>query len=208
MRPEQALARKFQTEVRNLKRLVQAVRDDPRPKVVHELRATTRRLRAVLFIFPEAHEVVRALGRKLGHIRELDVAIDDAIHYGLPARRIDEARKKRKRYRKQIQNFLKKKKTRGVFENLAAKAASLKPAQLKQSNSDILHRLRIEVKKLRYRIEALSSNSDNLTQLQRALGRAHDMEVLQDVIGSSAEIRREHATRTQAALRKTLTTRF
>jgi CHAD domain-containing protein len=64
-----------------------------------------------------------------------------------------------------------------------------------------LHRLRLEAKKMRYVLDALSLRGAVLRELQGHLGRAHDLEVLQQLLGDHPGAARDEARARDAALR-------
>ena len=80
----------IETQAKIISHLTPEVSKKPSGNSVHSLRVAIRRTRAVLWCshhssanlhFKKLNERLRKLGRALGRVRELDVAIKDANHY-------------------------------------------------------------------------------------------------------------------------------
>lgn len=186
-------------------------------KQVHDLRVLTRRLRAGVWVarklddsarLRKLRRVLRRLGRQLGERRMFDVALEDAQYFGLDVEALqgpldyagEVARKGLKSKRREVIVTLLRKAARQL------KGASPKPLAaslkiLRERLHEALenapkgkaeqHELRIEAKKTRYVFEILSLPIEELKRLQALLGRAHDLEVLQELLGPHESAARE-----------------
>ena len=196
---------------RKLFRLAGETRAKPKSGHVHDLRVTTRKIRALLRLLPEESygrnlktlkRQLRKLARATGDRRDADVAIADAEAYGLES---SELRKQRKDSRDNLEDRLRaaricqlKGRLNQLFRDmrespLPNSGISLKPvlSKLKQVNTSAmtkrrtLHRLRIEIKNARYALEAFGVNSPKLQDLQHRLGRTHDLETLRSLLSAT-----------------------
>jgi CHAD domain-containing protein len=181
---------------------------------VHSLRVATRRAQAVVWIlkncpenlrFKKLHHELHGLGRSLGGVRELDVAIADAKSYGINCTGL-------KSKRKTAQKKLHTKLGRGSRDKLEKHFASavvaihaMNPvsmvgvrdklreqlaARLKQKidRPKDLHELRITMKKARYVLESMGRSVDPISGLQEVLGNAHDLATLQALTGNDPAV--------------------
>ena len=175
------------------------VAEDPSRKNVHELRILIRRLLADGWLVNiKKPRALKKLNGILGVSRQLDVGIKDARRAGLDVRKIKRNRKHAKR---RLERFLQSKRKIKKMKSLASAMAKTKDAsgvenreaklrrrlksclaKMPKKKKD-LHRFRIEVKKMRYALEALGGDVEKLKQLQAHLGRLHDMEILEKMAG-------------------------
>lgn len=170
---------------------------------VHDLRVLYRRLKADLWILEhgfgmavhrDLKKAIRRGTKALGTVRELDVLIRDAEQFklktgALSQKRKDEIRKTSKVVLKTLNPIMK-----GIEEIMPPRdgfslwlSLSLRdrfekelaswPGLLPERKSD-LHRLRIQVKKMVYRLEVLNVEVSSLREFQRVVGHLHDLEVL------------------------------
>jgi CHAD domain-containing protein len=180
---------------------------------VHQLRVAVRRARVALWILKDkSNEIqykklsqnLQRIGKALGKVRELDVAIQDADDYGidssqLTARRDTSRKKLRKKInRKQRQNLAL------LFRSFDVATLSRSPDLMKSRDNlrvrlnrnlkrhineqTKLHRLRVAMKKIRYSLEALGKPVDPIKRLQNILGDAHDLEILQALVGKNRKV--------------------
>ncbi|MBI3829691.1 MAG: CHAD domain-containing protein [Planctomycetes bacterium] len=200
---------------------------------VHDLRVLTRRMRACVWIMLRVRErpvlrelrrALRRLGRVLGERRMFDVAREDAAAFKLDAAPLDAprayagkmARERLKSWRRREITILAKRSARQLAGSPLSHAA-LGLAELDERLQAALreapkgkaqqHRLRIEAKKTRYVLEIFGRKTDAIKDLQGRLGRAHDLEVLQEVLGPSptAAIEEEKAWgKARRIMRKTV----
>lgn len=197
------LLRTYAQEFARLSRQVRRkVEDDP----VHDLRVLTRRIRSAIWVarrlapayeFGGLRRSLRRLGSVLGRRRLLDVAAEDAARYGLDGARLDSRRAREGAalaqelgsvQRASIVAALKAAASlvgRASDDRLAGalegRAQRLDGAlQRSDRGKTELHALRIEAKQVRYLLEALGRKGEFLRELQRRIGRAHDLEILQD----------------------------
>lgn len=208
-------------------RLARRVRQKLLDEPVHDLRVLTRRLRADLWIarhlsstgpLDEVRRLLRRLGRRLGERRVLDVAMADAAAYGLDGAPLAErhalagaavARRLKPETRNEAVDLLRRV-ARAVdrddddrlADGIARRAEKLREALAAAPRGKAeLHELRIEAKKARYVLEALGRDSDFLKELQRRLGRAHDLEMLQTLLGPDEAAGRDEERERAAARR-------
>lgn len=191
----------------------------PSRSAVHKLRIVTRRSRAVLWVlrhsspslcFDGLDNHLRNLGRMLGSVRELDMAIKDAKKFKLDPSDLKSARKVKL---KLLHRYLKGKRPqklslemaralKGVrsqneidtdvaLEVLAARMSRWQKRRL--HGSARIHRFRVAVKKWRYILEALGKPVEKLKDIQDLLGKSHDLETLQTFLGKKRAIKREQS---------------
>lgn len=211
------LTKYFHTQSAALARLLKRVRRRPSVGDVHDLRVATRRARAALWVLrkssPEPrvkslNRRLRKMGKALGAVRELDVAIKDAKAYGLDPAPL---KARRSAERKRLRRALMGEKTKELLRGMASVAETMKRHPAQKSPKPLaelrrklapwgaaappkearLHELRIAVKKTRYALEALGKPVKPLKALQDALGKTHDLAVLQGHLGPSAAAQRD-----------------
>lgn len=184
---------------------------------VHKLRVLTRRLRAPLWLALQCHDTkaiqkaqrgLRKFGRALGELRKWDVAIEDAKTYGQDTSELESRRRKAgKDFRAELKSKWLKKLSKTLSQAIddisqippAQLASPLEP--LRRALLDMLehspktkparHHLRIRLKRVRYLLESLGHESTSLEKLQDALGREHDLDFLQSVVGRKSVIQRD-----------------
>lgn len=186
-----------------------SVQEAPTAHHVHELRVLTRKLQAAFWMaqvsadkssLQDIQKSLQNLMDLLGECRQWDVLKKDLKLYELQDSHL---KKHRKDARKKLQKFLRKnsssfshdklqrllrslttftsKNSQTIKKNLTQ---SLKkwPDHLPRKEKD-LHKLRIETKKIIYRLELLGSTPRSLKKLQKSLGRVHDLEVFRNHYG-------------------------
>ncbi len=223
----ETVASRLRESTAELAGLLRSVATRPRADHVHDLRVLTRRLRAAVWVgrllggrrgFRRTRRLLRTLGRALGERRMIDVVLEDARRLGLDARRT-EGRKAgadavllravRRVRRRGLSDRLRRAAAaleRGASEDLplalAGLAGTLTSAYARRSGGpSALHRLRVEAKKGRYVLELLDLPTARLREVQRRLGRWHDLDVLQRELGRNARAAREQAAERAAAER-------
>ena len=191
---------------------------------VHDLRVTTRRLRSSLSVLrhcsdlsdAKARRELRALGRVLGERRMLDIALGDAKRYGVDT---DAIEKRREWADAGLRRALKPARVKALLAHLREAEKSMAQASFDRlahwlesleweiayrlmvapRAPDERHDLRIQLKKVRYVIESLGRRSPSMQKLQDALGKEHDLAVLQSLAGRIARASRdERAARKRA----------
>lgn len=187
--------------------------------VVHRLRVTSRKLRALLWIFKHgsAISVPRKTNRQLKKIcavlggkRQVDVLREDADKYHLKAKPsvLEEAARKADKTLKRylVKNKAKKlKKSLKSFSKVIAEIDSLELEDLAKALKDKVahwqrtppktlqdfHELRIAVKKTRYVMDACGLKTSRLEALQDELGKVHDLQILADFFAINDEVLHE-----------------
>jgi CHAD domain-containing protein len=183
---------------------------------IHDLRVTTRRLRTLLGFTHAAlpqggmgkvRRHLKKLSQRLGECRMYDVAIADAKSISLNSQ---DLKRRRKKSRRRCQKFLTGKKGKALARHLPnlghrlrretrvsfgvpleAMHRTLSEAIVHPPRTNTTrHELRIKVKQVRYVLDTLSHVPKGLAQLQDALGRKHDWEVLQHLLGPNKKARR------------------
>jgi len=203
------LARRFNDGARMITQWTPRVCLHMEPEAVHDLRVLARRMRALIWVTrrlgplsccKRVRRMLSNWGQALGERRSLDVVFEDAAELNINATQL------KKRYSEaagivrrtiteegaaELSDLLRKtgKKLpawseRRLHQGLMLCAQELHKAlrDAKQGKEE-QHILRIEAKKARYILEALGRKCDPLKQLQGRLGRSHDMEVLQEMLG-------------------------
>jgi CHAD domain-containing protein len=152
--------------------------------------------------------LLRKLGMHLGHIRELDVAIQTADHFGFETR---ELKKKCKDSRRKLSDWFSQDQS-DYFSFQFAEAKyivsttssilvdeardNLREHLVQQLKAHVhgqskLHQLRISMKKTRYVLEAMGRPTEALKGFQELLGKSHDLEFLQQMIGKKHRLKAE-----------------
>lgn len=213
------LIRYLEEQTRLLKRLGSPATAKPSRQSVHKLRIAARRARAALWILERGSVRIRAkklsqrlhaLGRALGKVRELDVAIEDAKTYGLDPSGLKVLRKTERR---RLQKTLRRARFKRLSREIAAVAVKTKSRtglgfedaagalldrlhrwhRMTSKKDAELHRIRIAMKKIRYCLEATRRPVSPLQKLQEAIGKAHDLEVLEALCGKTPAASRDRA---------------
>lgn len=186
----------FDKHAGNFLKLRKQVHRHPDEDNVHDLRIATRRLLTLIKVFnldPFAKPLKKA-GKKLGKLRDLDVAIDHAKTYGLDA---DDLKKERRKLRKEVQQFFTKEREKiieRIFHHSQVSLTNKNEHDLEKTIKDFreqlgqwekvrlgrenFHEFRIALKKARYILEAQGKKVKELVKLQDLLGEIHDLEVL------------------------------
>lgn len=197
------MERKLKKHVHEFSLSLKKVAKNPKPKDIHELRILSRRLRAALWLYGKGSKVsipknlqkdCKDLGKTLGATRELDVLLKDMATYSLKDQKLIQARE---RESQKLKKFLGKsfcnrieQELKAFIEKAQGTALSKKeltlrikkpirrwPSSLPQDKKS-LHKIRIETKKIIYRLELLGITTHRFKILQRQLGRIHDLERL------------------------------
>jgi len=211
-------ARDWARRTKILKRIARKTPDKLTVDDVHDLRVTTRRLRASLSVLrrcmtvPAAQDAradLRSLGKTLGRRRMLDVALIDARHYGADTAALE---KRIARTRSSLRTALKPKRTGRLIRRLERVERAIPGASFERlspwlqniewelayrliqppDTPEGRHQLRIQIKKARYLIESLGHRSRTLQKLQDHLGREHDLDVLQTLVGRVPRATKDH----------------
>jgi CHAD domain-containing protein len=204
-----SLRKNFRAQQKAFHRFADKAARNPSPDHVHQLRVSNRRLRAILALvikdprfrhFRALKSSLRELGKVLGSQRELDVVIGDAAEFGLPVASLKKRIKSRKKKVKKFLSPSRRGALLGCFSQLdeelkfpvlmekkpltklLKKVRAWRRRKLAPKN---LHRFRIAIKKMRYILEALDRPVGPLKEIQGYLGRAHDLEVLQEILGKN-----------------------
>jgi CHAD domain-containing protein len=222
-----ALQEHLQRESRNFAELIQATAKDASRKNVHDLRVCCRRLQSDLWLIPKKNRTgsIRRAYRHLGNLvdtlgdqRRYDVAWQDAKAFGVQKKKI---RERREKARDRVQKFLKGKKAKkytkdlnkGIKKANQVAAAFMVPQleKLRVRSQGMLentptrsadwHKLRIELKRVRYVLEAFHHEIPRLKSIQDHLGRWHDMRVLADLVGNKRVVKQAQKKEVGAAQR-------
>lgn len=212
------IALSFEEQVEKFESLVRKVSKRQKAGTVHDLRVATRRLRAAFWLIRQGTQVkvpastrlsFRRLGRSLGKLRQLDVAMRDAGHFNLSTDKLESLLRKSSR---ELSLFLTSRKQKiwvGELKRIGRELQSLsafnysRPMQTLSRNlngwlkhpagKSELHAFRIQVKKTLYAFEMLGQPALPLTRLKDCLGRAHDLEVLGSYFENAKRVRSDEA---------------
>lgn len=194
----------FKDEVETFSRLLRAQTKSLTAKGIHDLRVSTRRLRAQIVMIEKntAHRLIvnaenslKKLGRALGERRQWDVALTAAHKYHL---KDGQLRDDQKDAGAKLRKLLHRAEVKALPKQLAAFERTLKNEkiqiqgrQLKKMRSQLkswlkqkkfsakeMHQLRISTKKIRYAFECMDLPVQELKDLQDHLGKSHDLTVL------------------------------
>jgi CHAD domain-containing protein len=207
----------FTKQSMRVQRLGREVKRTPKRSLVHQLRVATRRIQALLWLcqhcdpprrFKKLEMRLRKLFKVLGPVREIDVAIQDSSKYHAPTNHLQDQRRRkvkamqrqlddRKRRKlthqlNQVGRVLRAQSTLNLHTALEQLRSELSRGEARRHlNADQLHRLRLTVKKARYVMEALGEPVAPLTDIQKMLGKAHDLEILAGYIGRSKRLKKD-----------------
>ena len=207
----------LETQSRDVHKLARKVSRRLDPKSIHQLRVAIRRTRTVFWILQQSSDDIhckklgrqlRRLGRSLGNVRELNVAISDAARFGIDSScligpcKIAKAKLRKLCNRNQRNKLMRRlseleKSARALNPELLSKAHDRLQAKLNRQlklrirGQASLHQLRIIMKRARYSLESMGSSIEPMKPLQDVIGGAHDLEILQELIGKHPEIKME-----------------
>ncbi len=213
-----ALTKRFEEQMEKFKHLARTVAKRQKGGPVHDLRVVTRRLRVAFWLIRQGTAIkvpaktrlsFRRLGRSLGKLRQLDVAMRDARRHKLGTARLESLHRESS---VELLSFLTSKKQKIGVKELKRIDRELqglstfnysRPMQKLRSNLNCwakhptdkseLHVFRIQVKKTLYALEMLGQPALPLTRLKDCLGRAHDLEVLGNYFENATKIRTDEA---------------
>jgi CHAD domain-containing protein len=193
---------------KSFSRLAARVKKSSDPDDLHDLRVLTRRMRAVVWLSRHAtsgprlkklRAVLSELGHALGERRTLDVLERDAAHYGIEFKARSRSKTIKTLKNKALTTVeqllmdaeselqqIQKKDIRPAVAELIVRVEELQRA-LPRSDQE-WHRLRIEVKKIRYASELIGLNTSEIKKLQDLLGKGHDLCVLMEESGHRQQI--------------------
>jgi CHAD domain-containing protein len=183
---------------------------------IHKLRVSIRRIRSVskLLGIKLKSKSIKKFGKRLGELRDLDVALKNSEIYELEDSSLKNERKK---LAKKIQIDFKKKEIQKMLDEIKAlkwKVTSLQLAQAPQVvglNKELndwrkrklsrknLHAFRIAIKKLRYILEATGKPLGNLKRMQDLLGELHDLQVLTELLGEDKQVNKDFTLKLKEA---------
>lgn len=184
---------------------------------VHDLRVTTRRLRASLWVVRHSmidayaergHRELRSIGKALGERRMWDIALGDAEHYGADTSEIE---KERRRAHATMRRALRHARVHKLVTSLHKLEPEIPGLMLEKllpwlrdheweltyrlghppKTPTERHKLRIQAKKTRYVLESLGRRAPSIEKLQDHLGREHDLHVLREIIGAKRALVRD-----------------
>ncbi|WP_413288080.1 CHAD domain-containing protein [Bdellovibrio sp. HCB337] len=183
---------------------------------VHQLRISTRRLRAVLSLLdesgykisPDVSSSLKLLRQSLGGRRQWDVALKGAKKYHLKEERL---RKKQATAGILLKDAIMNSDVQKLPKSLQALDRSLKSKKIqvkktslqkmrknlkhwlshKKLNVHEMHELRIATKKIRYAFEALDLPTEKLEELQDHLGKSHDLLILCEYFDTPKSVKRD-----------------
>lgn len=178
--------------------LLENAAKDPTTKNIHDIRVTMRRLSVVL-----NSRNLKKLAKVLGKKRDLDVAIKNARVYGLGTKKLEKAQNKAKKKSKhELKNFnptsLKRTPHKNIlmgFKMMMRKlTGELDELETMDMTKKQLHHLRINLKQVRYGLEAIGQSQVKLQKMQDLLGNIHDLENLQKLKGKKTKIKKDEDT--------------
>lgn len=203
MNTRKRLLRFFQEQGREFLDLEKRVHENPGKRSVHDLRVSARKLRSLqeLFDLPSMRGLKKVV-QASGELRDLDVGLEHSREFSLnPTELADQRRELSRRLRARIrkkdraavrrelgraEKHLKKRlESELEFSVFLANLRLLLSHRLTPKNG---HRVRIELKRVRYLLEALRLPVAHLTCLQEFLGDWHDLQVLEQKYGRSVAL--------------------
>lgn len=206
----------FQQEIRKFRRLLRAQSQHLTVAGVHDLRVSTRRLRAQLRLIEKnsSHAIpipllksLKKLTSALGERRQWDVTLKEAHKFQLAE---DPLRKEQTRAGQRLQKVLRSRDVQALPVILKGFEVPLKNEEItiskkffndmrsqlktwlkqKKFSTRDLHELRISTKKIRYAFECMDLPVEDLKDLQDHLGKSHDLTVLRDYFNNPKKVRK------------------
>ena len=202
-----------------LRKLIKQTRPKPATEGVHDLRVAIRRLRVAVWLakhdtdmprFRNLSKTLLNLGEILGSLRQLDVAVNDAKSYRLPVSSLKARRKKARadvartltltlgnlleKELKRLIRFLRKRgdvRMRKAVSELLERAGAFRGRV--PGAKEEFHQFRIFIKKVRYTIEIFGYPPGQIKTLHDLLGKAHDLEILQQLAGENDAVKLDEA---------------
>ena len=226
MTNQRHLFRFIGTQAKVIARLSPGVHRTSGKRDVHALRVAIRRAQAAFWLishssshsssrsssyssvptrFGKLKSDLKALEKALGGVRELDVAVKDARHFGMDTAPLKKRRKSAGKYLKKVssktkmirlgEHFLDAEKSlmksgtislRRPSENLKNKMAAELILSARGKKSP--HHLRIILKKVKYSLEAMGKPVTPLKKVIKLLGEAHDLEFVQTFLQKNRKV--------------------
>jgi len=166
----------------------------------------------------ELNLYLKKLGKLLGRVRDADLALVDAKNYHI---NVKELKVSQVILKKKILKMIGTHQLNELKSRLAAAsnlAANISPSVIAKAREELvilmdsridkkfrgakkLHRLRIDMKKARYILEAVGEPIEPLKPLQDVLGEAHDLQILRDLVGKSKILKSKESLLNKKALR-------
>lgn len=207
----------FQQEVKRFRRLLGSQTRALSLRGVHDLRVSTRRLRAQMILIEKGspyklpartENALKKLRRALGERRQWDVALKGAKKFHLAEENL---RKDQTQAGVKLKRVLLSKDVQALPEDLLELERKLRKEKipisekqfkrmrstlkmwLKQKRFSIeeLHQLRVSTKKIRYAFECLDLPMEDLKELQDHLGKSHDLTVLREYFKDPKVVRQK-----------------
>ena len=184
---EKSLLQYRNDQIEKFVKLLKKAKKKPRPEIIHKIRTTIRRL-DILLNKKEIKNLMKVLGRE----RDLYVAQELALSFGLSAKNIkhknkiqkNSAFKEIKSFDLKVLHFKDESKILLQFKKAMRKLdLKLEKFSCESLDQKKMHQFRILLKKIRYGLEAIGQSSPSLEEMQEHLGKIHDMDVLQSMKG-------------------------
>lgn len=215
----------FQQEIKKFRRLLTSQTRSLSLQGVHDLRVSTRRLRAQVALIEKNstyklsarnENALKNLGRALGERRQWDVALKGARKFHLAEENL---RRDQTQAGIKLKKVLKSKEVQVLPRDLLELERKLRTEkilipekQFKKMRSELktwlkqkrfsieeLHELRISTKKIRYAFECLDLPVEDLKELQDHLGKSHDLTVLREYFKDPKVVRKADRKERKAA---------
>jgi len=226
---------RFREEIVKFRKLLRSQTRALTVEGVHDLRVSTRRLRAqvaliekstVHHLLQRSQNTLKKLGRALGERRQWDVTLKEAHKFHLIEK---DLQRQKLMAGRELKKVLKCPEVKALPQDLAQFEQTLQnekihvaPKELKKMRSELkawlkqkkfsskkLHELRISTKKIRYAFECMGLPVEDLKDLQDHLGKSHDLTVLRDYFDDPKPVRkadRKERRRAKARVRPALST--
>lgn len=198
--------------------LVESLQEEFTIKGIHKLRVTLRRLRTSILLLPpkslpdDEKKLLKKLWKRLGTVRDLDVAKDLTEKFGFP---LDEIKRDRLLAREKLRKTLLDHKTGRLLDQierltLRPETSRVNPVPYAKklyadlmktpAEAESLHALRIIIKKIRYLREALQLPIEEFKIYQDTLGAFQDMAVYRERFPHSYKVQDKYQDAREKAL--------
>lgn len=200
----ESIKRHLHTQIRQFHLLDGLGRRSPSPKAVHELRVCIRKIRSMIWLLKQDQKLstpssllrdLRALGHTLGRIREIDVAKLVRKQHGIGLRSYRWKRRHAERSLLHRHDDIFHARLLSALDRLDARVTRIPMIDTGKSAGKLreiasgwgrfdklkdrgLHKLRVEIKRVRYAVAALERDDRSLKALQAMLGQIHDLELI------------------------------
>ena len=159
MTNQENLIKYLKAQFRTVELVMPKVSHRPSGKSVHELRLATRRARVALWVLEHSSSPLRfkelgndlcKLGKTLGQVREVEVAIQDANHYGIKSLDLKNRRSKAQRKIQKLISAKERKHLSKQFADAENRIKNIGPISFRTVKAELIIKIRRQLKIYRH----------------------------------------------------------